>query len=274
MMLDAIRAVLKTASWISPDLGAFLVGVLMSRPERHGRPEREVAQLAGARRFTYRGASGHENPAWSWGEGPTVLICHGWASRGSQMATMAMAVAQAGYRAVVFDVTAHGDAGGWRSGFGVMAQDTLAVARELGPLYAVVGHSMGGMMAMQARSEGLSAERYVVIGSPFAPVPAVDAIKHMLGAPEAVVERCRRGIAQQFGGASWDELLAGHIYRDPDAPLLLIYDDADDEVPDDHPGRILEAWSGSELHTTHGLGHRKLMWDAGVIGEVLRHLAA
>ena len=273
MMLELIRGTVKTTSRLSPRLGARVVGRLVSHPIRHGRPSREVEQLSSARRLSYHGTAGHENPAWSWGEGPKVLLCHGWESRGSQMATMAQAIAQAGFEAVVFDVTAHGDAKGRSSDFETMARDTVAMARTLGPLHAVVGHSMGGMMAMHARSLGLSATRYVVIGSPFAPIPAVDGIEHTLGAPEPVLAICRERIALQFG-APWPDLLAGHIYRDPDAPLHLVYDDADEEVPAEHPELIRQAWSGSTLTMTHGLGHRKLMWDEGVIREVLNHLEA
>ena len=41
--------------------------------------------------------------AWSWGEGPTVLLVHGWEGRGSQMAAFAAPLAEAGFRAVAFD---------------------------------------------------------------------------------------------------------------------------------------------------------------------------
>ena len=45
---------------------------------------------------------------YTWGEGKGVLLAHGWASRASHMALIARGLARRGFRAVAFDLPAHG----------------------------------------------------------------------------------------------------------------------------------------------------------------------
>ena len=45
---------------------------------------------------------------YTWGEGPAVLLAHGWGSRASHMALIARGLARNGFRAVAFDAPAHG----------------------------------------------------------------------------------------------------------------------------------------------------------------------
>ncbi|MFW5716721.1 MAG: hypothetical protein ACOC0E_04665, partial [Spirochaetota bacterium] len=44
---------------------------------------------------------------YSWGEGKTVLLVHGWGSRASHMALLGRSLARAGFRAIGFDAPAH-----------------------------------------------------------------------------------------------------------------------------------------------------------------------
>lgn len=93
-------------------------------------------------------------PCFSWGEGPTVLLCHGWGSRAGHLALLARALAQAGFRAVVFDAPAHYSLpvenkkeGSSMFEFG---QAIALVARSLGKLHGLFGHSLGAMAAIFA----------------------------------------------------------------------------------------------------------------------------
>jgi pimeloyl-ACP methyl ester carboxylesterase len=50
--------------------------------------------------------------ATAWGEGPTVLLAHGWESRRTHWSAFVPALTAAGYRAVAIDAPAHGDSPG------------------------------------------------------------------------------------------------------------------------------------------------------------------
>lgn len=58
------------------------------------------------------------------------------------------------------------------------------------------------------------------------------------------------------------------------APLLIIHDEDDVDVPLRDGKAYVEAWPGARLHTTRSLGHRRILRDPEVIGAVADFLAA
>jgi pimeloyl-ACP methyl ester carboxylesterase len=113
----------------------------------------EMNALQKAERFAVR-FEDRELPCYSWGNGPTVLLCHGWGSRAGHLALLARALAQAGLRAVVFDAPAHHSLpeenekeGSSMFEFG---RAIALVARRLGELHGLFGHSLGAMAAIFA----------------------------------------------------------------------------------------------------------------------------
>ncbi|MGM0564269.1 MAG: alpha/beta hydrolase [Pseudomonadota bacterium] len=270
-MLSLIRKIFALIERLSPRLAARLAVFLASRPRKHERKPRELEQLQSAERIEFTGSRGRRCVAWAWGEGPTVIVAHGWESRGSQMATMAMAIAEAGFRAVAIDFAAHGDSEGRSVSFVDMGNDTLALARQLGEIEAFVGHSAGGVLSMAARERGFHAKRYCTIGSPTAPYPAVNGIRKILRPTEATLEACRAEFARGFG-ASWDEVAAGRAFSNPQGELLLIFDRDDGEVDHHQAELIAGVWPGAKVIKTEGLGHRRLMWHPTVIEAVVAFL--
>ena len=270
-MLKVIQTLIRGLGFVSPSLAAHLAVALASRPQKFKRPQREMDQLGQGTKLSYSGSRGTENVAWSWGEGPVVILSHGWSSRGSQMASLAMAIADAGFQAVAIDFTAHGDSGGKVVHFDNMSKDLFALSQQFDEVYAMVGHSAGGVMSMAAREFGFKAQRYAIMGAPVAPYPALEAIRKLLKATDAVVEKCQHVFAAHLG-LTWDELERGRAFYHGDGPLLLIYDTQDEEVPVEQGKKIQGLWKNSRLVITEGLGHRKLMWDPKVIQEVVSFL--
>lgn len=59
----------------------------------------------------------------------------------------------------------------------------------------------------------------------------------------------------------------------PVPPTLVVHDRHDKEVRWEDGAAIAGAWPGATLLTTEGLGHRRILRDAGVIDQVVRFLA-
>lgn len=272
-MLKIIQAIIKITGKISPQLSAKLALYLCSIPKKHTDSDREQSLLNQAKKLTYKSASGTDNIAWSWGEGPTVILCHGWEAKGAKMATLAMAIAKQGFQTVAIDCTAHGHSGGKRSNFDIMTKDIDSLCQNFPDIFAIIGHSMGGMMAMRARQLGIKADRYVLIAAPSAPLPIIDIMQNTLKVNEKAIAICQNKIASQIG-FTWDELIQGKIYSQEATPLLMLYDTQDKEVPLFHAHKIQALWNNSTLITTTGLGHRKLIWDQNVIQSILSFLTS
>ena len=109
------------------------------------------------------------------------------------------------------------------------------------------------------------------MAAPIAPYPALEAIRKLLKASDAVVEKCKHVFAAHIG-ATWEELERGRAFHHGEGPLLLIYDTDDQEVSVEQGEKIQSFWKGSRLVITDGLGHRKLMWAPKVIKEVVTFL--
>jgi pimeloyl-ACP methyl ester carboxylesterase len=86
------------------------------------------------------------------GEGPDVLLIHGWVSSWRMWARSMSRLATAGYRATAIDLIGFGDSDKPADGWYTLNNYTtmlLAACRELGLTRpALVGHSMGGTIAL------------------------------------------------------------------------------------------------------------------------------
>ena len=101
------------------------------------------------------------------GEGPPVLICHATGFCGRAYEPLARALADR-FHVWALDMPGHGDSDdppGGDFSWGLMVSDVAAATRAIAsePLACVVGHSMGGAVALQAAADdpGLFAAAYL-----------------------------------------------------------------------------------------------------------------
>jgi pimeloyl-ACP methyl ester carboxylesterase len=87
---------------------------------------------------------------------PPVLFAHGFGQSRLSWARTASALAAEGWRTVTFDARGHGDSGRVPQGAYHLEQfvaDLLVIGESLGEPPVMVGHSMGGLLAMVAAGE-------------------------------------------------------------------------------------------------------------------------
>lgn len=163
------RKTLRVAESVSPSLTARYVERLFLTPQRLRRPIPEEAILLRATRSSVQ-YQGLRLPVWSWGEGPTVLLVHGWEGRGSQLArTYAELLAERGYKVVAFDMPGHGDAPDASMSVIDFAEVVQRVATALGPIHAIVAHSVGGAATVISQAKLPIAKRLVIVAAPLHP---------------------------------------------------------------------------------------------------------
>src|SRR5690606_9574208 len=83
----------------------------------------------------------------SWGEGPAVVLVHGWGGWRGQLGAFVAPLVERGRRVVAFDAPGHGEAapgvfGPGKGTFPEMVEALAAVAEHVGPAEGVVGHSL------------------------------------------------------------------------------------------------------------------------------------
>ena len=265
-----LRGALSVLSRTAPSLAAEAASRLFLLVPRVPRPRGEAAAfLASGEAFTIR-CAGRRLAAWSWGHGPAVVLAHGWGGRGSQMRAFVPRLVGAGYRAVVFDGPAHGFSGGRSTSLPAFGGAIAAVAGATGAR-GVIAHSMGGASTLVAISRGLSLARVVLLGAPSNAERIWRSFSRALGLSEAVAAEARRRLERRVG-ANFGELNVSSFASRITAPVLVVHDRDDDEVPWSAGEENASLLPGGRLVTTHGLGHRRILRDEDVIEQAVRFL--
>lgn len=155
--LSWIRGVNGTLGRLAPEHIAGRMRRAFMTPRNLPPRQWELPLLATAERITLRfGLS-----ALRWGQGPTVLMMHGWEGRPTQFAALIEALVAAGHTVVSLEGPAHGRSPGRQAHVALFARALLEAAAELPPLRAVIGHSMGGASVLLALQWGLRTEAAV-----------------------------------------------------------------------------------------------------------------
>jgi pimeloyl-ACP methyl ester carboxylesterase len=153
------------------------------------------------------------------------------------------------------------------------ARALAAVGRVFGPAYGVVAHSLGAPAAAYAMRRGFRAERAVFLAPPADPSDWAGRFAARLGVSPRVMAGMRAR-SERWLGASWPEVsLTGLLSLDQATPLLVVHDRDDRDVPFDHGHAVASRWPGARLVETSGLGHRRILRDAGVVAQAVSFVA-
>jgi pimeloyl-ACP methyl ester carboxylesterase len=266
-----LKGAFSVLSRMAPSLAAEAASRLFVLVPRVPRPRGEAAAfLASGEAFTVHGA-GRRLAAWSWGNGPAIVLAHGWGGRGTQMRAFVPPLVGAGYRAVVFDGPAHGTSAGRSTNLPAFGDAIAAVARATGAR-GVVAHSMGGAATLVALSRGFSLSRAVLLGAPSNAERIWRDFSRALGLSGAVAADARRRLERRVG-ENFGELNVSSFASRITAPVLVVHDRNDDEVPWSEGEENARLLPGGFLVTTNGLGHRRLLRDGAVVERAVRFLA-
>lgn len=147
------------------------------------------------------------------------------------------------------------------------------LGRSQGPFAGIVGHSLGAAAAAYAVRGGLPAERLVLLAPPANPENYAARFAHHFHIPPGIRDGMKRRLEQRYG-VGWTDLRLDAPLGYAPAKLLVFHDRADHRVPWKDGASIVAAWPASELVTTRGLGHHKILRDAAVIRRAVDFLAA
>jgi pimeloyl-ACP methyl ester carboxylesterase len=270
--LNVVRALFRGLTPIAPAAAAEFAVALFRRPPARKDSDGERSALAAADRIDVT-LDGRRLAAWRWGDGPPVLLVHGWGSRGARLASFVGPLTKAGFSAVAFDAPGHGASAGRLSSLPQFIAAIEEVARRFGPVEAVVAHSMGGAAATLAMGRGLAIGRAVFLAPVADPAGYSERFAEMVGLAPALLVRMKEKIERRFG-SRWEEFDVIAAARKMTVPLLVFHDRNDRDVAWGDGAAISAAWPGAEIVSTEGLGHRQIVQDPGVVARAVAFLAA
>ncbi len=267
-----LRTGMRLAGAVAPDAAACLAQRFFFTPlHAPVRPE-ERAALARGERFTVT-ARGRRIVGHAWGEGPAVLLAHGWGGHAGQMTPLAGPLAAAGFRAVAIDLPAHGESEGRVSSLVHFAAALERAAALFGPVRGLVAHSFGAAATTYALFRGLLAERAVF----FAPPARFDSFwvrfRAGAGVSEEVWRRMMRR-AERWLDVRFDGIAPADLAPRMQVPLLILHDGGDREMPVGEGEELAGRWPGAALRRTMGLGHLRILRDGAAVAAAVRFIAA
>jgi len=216
----------------------------------------------------------------SWGTGPAVYLVHGWGGAGGQLAAYVEPLVAARHRVVLFDAPSHGGSDAGREGgsrtHGIeLGQALDAVFCRFGPAHAVVAHSLGTISTYLALRLGwIGTQRLVLLAPMVEAASLFDAFQRALGFGARTRRAFDRAV-DEFVGVPVDQFdarlqasYAGSV------PTLVVHDTGDPQTPYADAVSLVETLPAARLVTTTGLGHRRILRDAGVVGTVVSFLTS
>jgi pimeloyl-ACP methyl ester carboxylesterase len=270
--LRLVRAGHRALSAVAPETAAARAERLFLTPPRPRRPAWEVRLLAGAEARPMR-VGERRIETWTWGTGPSVLLVHGWGGRGTQLGAFIAPLVAHGFSVVTFDAPGHGAADEGIVTIPEMIEAVHTVAASRGRLAGLVAHSVGALTAAHALHDGVGVDAAVFVGPPTDLYGAAARFTETLGFSRAVRERMRARIAARVG-RPWSAFDVTALTSTRPAPLLVVHDRGDAEVPWQQGMAITRAWRGAEMLMTDGLGHRRILRDSDVVAAAVAFVTA
>lgn len=209
-----------------------------------------------------------EVQAWRLGEGPAVLLVHGWEDDHSLYAPMMDQFIEMQRAIVTFDLPGHGFSPAEEASMNSARAAVLAVAKEFGPIEAVIAHSFGCPASIGAMVDGMEVERAVLIATP---IPSTHGrgqryVKSGMFSQE-VFERASALYTERTGRPLGYDVEAA--VANMKAPVLLVHSYDDEQCPAENSQKLAELWPGAETLMTDGLGHRLIAQDEDVMRQIV-----
>jgi pimeloyl-ACP methyl ester carboxylesterase len=233
---------------------------------------REAAWLRSATPRTFRTPVG-DLSGYAAGDGPTVLLLHGWGDHAARMGAFIEPLIRRGMRVIAFDLPAHGSSPGRTADLYQVGSALDAVLRDE-PVVAAVAHSMGGQALLRALASGEHDLRTAALLAPAVRLQsALRRFVELFELPAEVGRALGEDIESHFGADVWDATDSGRHAARVTIPVLLATDDQDEQVPPEDTRRLAGALPNVSWLRTSWLSHTRILHDDGVVAEVSEAVA-
>ena len=255
LAMRAVGGYVNTVALFSHQQAGKIALDLFSKPRARKHKVHDPDLLAEARQESIE-VNGHTVRFFHWaGNGPRVLLAHGWESNASRWEALVRALQRHGYDILAPDAPSHGLSGGETFNVALYADALLELTTSLRP-QTLIGHSAGGMAVvfLLYKHPELTPQNLVLLAVPSELDLLMDRFRHMVGMNDAVFYAMMDAFHARYGWKMNDFSISRFI-RELQAPGLLIHDQNDPIAPLEEGLSIHRNWENSRLAVTQGLGH-------------------
>lgn len=275
--LGLVRFFFRTIGWLFPKWSSKIAYKLFATPTVRAKHGKSDSILESARIFdVLYGRQILKGYAWGPREdAPTVLLVHGWNSRGTALRSFVPDLVERGYRVVAMDGPAHGHSDGKQTNLINFAGGVRAMINHLGDLAGIITHSFGGASTLYALGHldlNHRVEKLVLVGVPAKIDRVIAHSERTLGLPKNVSRHFRTKLERMVGN-TLEELDSASFKNEARVDSILIVHDREDAVVKfrsaEENYRELERAS---LLITEGYGHFRMMKNPDVVSAVVEFI--
>ena len=273
-LLKIIRAITITLETVSSTLARKWAIKLFFSPRTS---RQRVPDIPGLEKhwYSYTRTDGSQSRCrvYTAGNGPSVLLVHGWEGSAWSMSTIAKQLLEKNLRVVLFDYPAHGFSPGKKTNLMEVSSIIQNISARENGLYALVSHSLGAVCSGHAIKSGINPNHFISIGAPTSMDYIVDVFCSMIGASEATKKGLIDRIEEILQGPYKEDSLS-HMAQKFDLKGLIIHDKDDRMVPYSHAKELSDVWGNSRVVTTEKLGHNRILKNDAVIQSIAANITA
>ncbi len=194
---------------------------------------------------------------YTYGNGPLILMLHGWCSNAARWRVYVSRLVCLGYKVMVVDAPGHGTAPGRFLSIFLYAKGIKAILKTESKWHTVITHSIAGLTAIAAI--GNSEKKYhpskFIMMNTFANATTIlEKFSCCLGISEKVVKGSKDKMSKYLDFPIEEFSIRKH-YNNINVKGLLVYDTKDSVVPRREAEYIIENIKPLQTLKTEGLGH-------------------
>jgi pimeloyl-ACP methyl ester carboxylesterase len=176
-----------------------------------------------------------------------------------------------GFKVVTFDAPAHGNSAGKQTNLVEFGGAIKAIINQMGGVYGIVSHSLGGaatMFALSNLQQTQQLKRLVLIASPSRILPAMEGFLKLIRAPKAVAKAFYSIVKDGMKLPLAEMDTVKMMEKVSVEKVMLIHDKTDKIVPFTSSEYVAKHWRDSTLVVTEGYGHYELVKVPAVLNVV------
>jgi pimeloyl-ACP methyl ester carboxylesterase len=234
--------------------------------------EREIIEWGNNYRIPFEDG---ELAVTTWGgNGPAVLLMHGWGGARAQMTGFVDTLLFAGYRVVAYDQPAHGESDRKLTNLLEIAPTMDLIAKQEGPFDAIIAHSFGTLITSYAlvNRNIRPPSRLVYFGAFNRLMDALPRFQVIAQLPDEIMDGLREMINEKFGKEVLDAIVNEILVQQIHIHALMLHDQSDNVTPVEDSRAIARAWRNVQYIETDGLGHRGALQSKEIREQVVSFL--
>ncbi len=273
-----LRPLMQVYGTLFPKAAAKLAWSFFTKPRMRAVHKRTDELLNSAERNVVNDGD-YDLMTYSWGDAsaPTILLCHGWQSRGTALRMFVPDLLKHGYRVVAMDAPAHGDSSGDRCNLLAYAKSIAAVMDTLPNIYGAICHSFGCnslTYAMTRICKERKLKKVVLVAMWVRMIDVFRRFQKQVALPEKVFYSIDQYLFDTYGVRMADIDFSSVDLGAQVDQVMVIHDKTDPIIPLSDAERLAKNWRNTHVLVPDGYGHFRLVKNPDVIRSVVEFVAS